>query len=169
MKLSSFRCWGIEGGGIESPIGSVLCLPQEGLGGRGSRGECLWRLNAVLYCCQVCFLLVSLLIYPPSLPPSYPAAPVITMDPLSLTFAPAGFSATFIVVATGNNIGYQWQVNGTDIPTATSNTYTIVMVAVNDTGDYRCVVSNTLTNESVTSAAASLTVGKCVSAVVSYM
>ena len=86
------------------------------------------------------------------------------MDPLSLTFVPAGQSATFTVIATGNSLGYQWQKDGTDIPTATSNTYSIVMVAVNDMGDYRCVVSNTVTNESVTSAAASLTVGKCVSA-----
>ena len=57
-----------------------------------------------------------------------------------------------------------WQVNGTDLPAATSETYTIDPVAVNDTGDYQCVVINTSTNESVTSAAASLTVGKCVSA-----
>ena len=127
----------------------------------------------VLVAAECCALLLSSLLFimlpahlspPPSLPPSYPAAPVITMDPLSLTFVPAGHSATFIVVATGNNVGYQWQVNGTDIPAATSNTYSIVMVAVGDTGDYWCVVSNTVTNESVTSAAASLTVGKCVSA-----
>ena len=77
---------------------------------------------------------------------------------------PAGQSATFTVIATGNNVGYQWQVNGTGIPAATSETYTIDPVAVGDTGDYRCVVSNTSTNESVTSAAASLTVGKCISA-----
>ena len=89
---------------------------------------------------------------------------MITKDPVSLTFVPAGQSATFTVNATGDDLGYQWQVNGTDIPAATSETYTIVMVAVGDTGDYRCVVSDTSTNESVTSAAASLTVGKCVSA-----
>ena len=76
----------------------------------------------------------------------------------------AGQSATFTVTATGDNLRYQWQVNGTDLPAATSETYTIDPVAVGDTGDYQCVVSNTVTNESVTSAAASLTVGKCVSA-----
>ena len=79
-------------------------------------------------------------------------------------FVPAGQSATFTVTATGDDLGYQWQVNGTDISAATSETYTIAVVAVGDAGDYQCVVSNTSTNESVTSAPASLTVGKCASA-----
>ena len=64
---------------------------------------------------------------------------------------PAGQSATFTVTATGDNLRYQWQVNGTDLPAATSETYTIDPVAVGDTRDYQCVVTNTSTNESVTS------------------
>ena len=96
----------------------------------------------------------------------YPAVPTITMHPVSLMFVPAGESATFTVTAIGDNLGYQWQKDGTDIPAATSDTYTIDVVAVGDTGNYQCVVTNTVTSGSVTSAAASLTVGKCVSAVV---
>ena len=74
-----------------------------------------------------------------------------------------GQPATFTVSATGDNLMYQWQVNGSNIATgATSATYTIAAVAESDEGEYRCVASNAA--NSVTSTAASLTVCKCVSA-----
>ena len=70
-----------------------------------------------------------------------------------------GQPATFTVAATGDNLGYQWQKDGTDITTgATSANYTIAAVAESDEGEYRCVVSNAA--NSVTSTAASLTVCK---------
>ena len=74
-----------------------------------------------------------------------------------------GQSATFTVTTTGDNLMYQWQVNGSNIGTgATSATYTVAAVTESDTGMYRCVVSNAA--GPVTSTAASLTVCKCVSA-----
>ena len=70
-----------------------------------------------------------------------------------------GQSATFTVTATGDNLGYQWQKDGTGITTgATSANYTIAAVAESDEGEYRCVVSNAA--NSVTSTGASLTVCK---------
>ena len=83
---------------------------------------------------------------------------MITGEPVSLTLVVPGQSATFTVSATGDNLMYQWQKGGVDIPGANSATYTIDMVAEGDEGEYQCVVSNTA--NSVPSTAASLSVCK---------
>ena len=72
-----------------------------------------------------------------------------------------GQPATFTVTATGDNLMYQWQKDGSDIDGANSATYAIAAIAERDEGMYQCVVSNAA--NSVTSIAASLTVCKCVS------
>ena len=88
---------------------------------------------------------------------------MITVQPVSLTLVVPGQSATFTVTATGDNLMYQWQKDGSNIATgANSAIYTIPTVAESDEGEYRCVVTNAA--NSVTSTAASLTVCKCVSA-----
>ena len=50
-------------------------------------------------------------------------APSITSQPADLRVS-AGQTASFSVKATGTSIGYQWKKNGTEIPGATSRTYT---------------------------------------------
>jgi|GEM_PF-307023 len=69
-------------------------------------------------------------------------APSITTQPMAQS-APLGGSATFNVVATGTApLGYQWQKNGTDIPGATSASYTVTGVQAADFTTYRVVVTN---------------------------
>ena len=70
--------------------------------------------------------------------------------------APA--SAAFSVVAAGDApLRYQWRRNGTNIPGATSASYTLTPTAVSDTGaQFDVVVTNAA--GTATSATASLTV-----------
>ena len=82
-------------------------------------------------------------------------APVMTTQPASLTVASGG-SATFTVVASGNNLTYQWLKNGTAVPGAITATYTIASVVTGDAGSYTVRVTNT--SGSITSTAAVLTV-----------
>jgi endonuclease/exonuclease/phosphatase family metal-dependent hydrolase len=82
--------------------------------------------------------------------------PLITGQPSSNTVF-AGQSATFTVVATGAApLSYQWRFNGTDVPSATGNSYTRTNVQTGDQGNYLVVITNYL--GSVTSATAGLTV-----------
>jgi hypothetical protein len=87
---------------------------------------------------------------------------IVTIDPPSLTKQPASVTkvaggwATFEVGASGQQLAYQWQKDGTDIAGATATTYTIDPVAAGSAGAYRCVITNP--GGSVTSQAATLTV-----------
>ena len=88
---------------------------------------------------------------------------MITVQPVSLTLVIPGQSATFTVTATGSNLMYQWQKDGSNITTgATSAIYTIPTVAESNEGEYQCVVTNDA--NAVTSTAANLTVCKSISA-----
>ena len=83
-------------------------------------------------------------------------APVITTQPAAQMVI-AGQSATFSVTATGTSPGYQWKKNGTDIPGATSSTYTTPATSNADNAAvFRVVVSNSA--GTVTSSSAALTV-----------
>jgi Peptidase family M23/Immunoglobulin domain/Immunoglobulin I-set domain len=81
--------------------------------------------------------------------------PVITTQPANQTVS-AGSTATFSVVATGNVTDYQWQVNGVNIPGATSATLTLNNVQPAIAGSYTVIVSNGA--GPTTSTAATLTV-----------
>ncbi len=84
------------------------------------------------------------------------AAPVITLQPASLTRNP-GQAASFTVVATGDPAPtYQWRRNGINIAGATAATYSIASVATTHEGNYSVVVTNSL--GSVTSSNAALNV-----------
>ena len=83
--------------------------------------------------------------------------PVISTQPEAQAVI-AGQTATFSVVATGTApLSYQWKKNGTDIPGATSSSYTTPATTMADKdAKYSVVVSNSA--GSVTSSEATLTV-----------
>ncbi|MCX8520205.1 MAG: DUF1566 domain-containing protein [Rhodoferax sp.] len=83
-------------------------------------------------------------------------APAITIQPENQT-AITGQTATFLVRANGTSLRYQWQKNGTDIPGATSGSYTTPATSSTNHGAiYSVSVSNSL--NTVTSSMATLTV-----------
>lgn len=65
----------------------------------------------------------------------------ILTHPVSQTVT-AGNSVTFTVVATGENLTYQWRLNGIIISGATGASYTITNARQGDTGSYSVVVSS---------------------------
>jgi hypothetical protein len=82
--------------------------------------------------------------------------PVITAQPQNQTVL-AGSSATFSVTATGSTpLAYQWRLNGTNIPGATSSSYTRANVQPGNAGSVTAVITNGL--GAVTSSPAALTV-----------
>lgn len=68
-------------------------------------------------------------------------APAIINQPLDIASC-INSSITFGVTAIGNNIKYQWQKNGTNIPGADSNIFSIGSLRNSDGGIYRVIVSN---------------------------
>lgn len=84
-----------------------------------------------------------------------PGAPVITTQPSSQQVA-VGSLVTLAVVATGENLVYQWKFNGEPIVNANAATLVIQAAALTDAGTYTVTVSNE--NGSVTSSNHNLTV-----------
>lgn len=85
-----------------------------------------------------------------------PQAPAITANPQALTRT-EGQGASFTVTATGTGpLSYQWQKNTVNISGANAATFNIAAVQTSDAGNYRCIVSNSVS--SATSSAAALTV-----------
>ena len=72
-----------------------------------------------------------------------PGAPSIGTQPANQSVV-QGSTATFMVVAKGDApLGYQWKKNGTDIPGATSSSYTTPATSMADSGTaYSVVVGN---------------------------
>ncbi len=84
-----------------------------------------------------------------------PAAEIVT-EPLSQIVAPGG-TATFGVVATGTPpLGYQWQLDNTNLPGATNATLALTNVQSTSNGVYLVVITNAY--GSVTSSVAHLLV-----------
>ena len=84
--------------------------------------------------------------------------PVITAGPAGVTKC-VGEQATFSVTATGTDVTYQWKKNGTNIPGATSSTFSVSSASVGDAGSYTVVVSG-VCSAPVTSASAVLVVNQ---------
>lgn len=69
------------------------------------------------------------------------AAPTaITAQPTSVTLD-QGAKLTLKVTATGSDLAYQWEKDGSAIPGATSATYEVAAAAPTDAGQYRCAVT----------------------------
>ena len=82
--------------------------------------------------------------------------PAISTQPAAQT-ATEGQTATFSVTATGTSPNYQWRKNGSNIPGATSSTYTTLATVLGDNAAvFTVVVSNSAGG--VTSSSATLTV-----------
>jgi hypothetical protein len=92
---------------------------------------------------------------------SSPAAPSITTQPANQAVN-AGQTATFFVAAAGTApLSYQWQKNNSNIPGATSSSYTTPATVSTDNGaSFRVIVTNAV--NSVTSNSATLTVNTSV-------
>ena len=69
--------------------------------------------------------------------------PNITAQPVASTTVCAGSAINLSVTATGTALTYQWKKGGTDIPNATSATYSIPASTVTDAATYTVVVSGT--------------------------
>ena len=82
------------------------------------------------------------------------ALPVITKQPSNQTINEGG-NINLAVTATGAT-GYQWKKDGSDIPSATNDTYSKSGALPADAGSYTCVVTGA--GGSVTSNAATVTV-----------
>ncbi|MCI0535178.1 MAG: immunoglobulin domain-containing protein, partial [Verrucomicrobiales bacterium] len=71
------------------------------------------------------------------------AQPTISTDPRT-QFAWEGRRVTLSVTANGVlPLTYQWQLNGTNVPAATSRTLTLVQAQLTNDGGYRIVVTDT--------------------------
>jgi hypothetical protein len=69
--------------------------------------------------------------------------PVITLQPVGRS-VPPGLPTTFTAGASGIPApGYQWLLNGTNIPGATATNYTLSAVGANSLGSYQLATSNT--------------------------
>ena len=90
-------------------------------------------------------------------------APTINTQPANQSVT-TGQTATFSVAATGTApLGYQWKKNGTDIPGATSSTYTTPATSSADNAAVFTVVVSSSAGFSVTSSNAALTVNSSIS------
>lgn len=67
-------------------------------------------------------------------------APSISSQPENQV-ANQGEEVTFTVAASGDNVAYQWQKDGTNISGATTNTLVVSSVESNDEGSYSCFVA----------------------------
>lgn len=69
------------------------------------------------------------------------AMPVILLPPVSQTVFQGGM-ASFSAQATGYNLNYQWDFDGSAIAGATNNTFIVTNVTANTAGSYSIVVTN---------------------------
>ena len=83
-------------------------------------------------------------------------APLIVHSPAAMTFARGETATLSVGVAGSGPLFYQWNRNGTPIPGATSQVFSLPLVQDSDAGDYSVTVTNSF--GSATSASARLTI-----------
>lgn len=87
-----------------------------------------------------------------------PLGPTISIQPANASVR-AGQTAVFGVVASGTgSLAYQWQLNGNNIPGATSASYTVPPTTAKDSGEHYQVIVTDPYGSSATSQIATLTV-----------
>jgi gliding motility-associated-like protein len=77
---------------------------------------------------------------------------VITTQPTNVTIC-AGNNATFTVIASGDNLSYQWQKDNMDIAGATNPTLAVSNVSITDEGYYTCHITSTCGDEQYSNSA----------------
>jgi hypothetical protein len=82
------------------------------------------------------------------------APPQILSQPQNQIVAPSNSASFTVVVANLNNLTYQWRFNGTNLPSATSDSLLVTNVSVTNEGPYTVVLANN--SGSITSAPAML-------------
>ena len=139
--------WKKNGGNIDGATNSTYTTPATSLGDSGAVFTVVVSNSAGTVTSNTATLTVS----------AAPEAPAIAPQPSAQTVT-VGASATFSVAATGTSpLRYQWKKAGTNIPEATSSSYTTPVTSLADSGTkYSVVVSNDL--GTVTSNEVSLTV-----------
>ena len=91
---------------------------------------------------------------------------MITQDPESQSVSTGAEAVTFKIEATGDELTFQWQKNGSDLHSGSNysgintNTLKIRQVKKSDAGQYRCLVKNQVVMDGKLSKEAELSVGK---------
>ena len=92
--------------------------------------------------------------------------PMVTQDPENQSVVTGAEAATFQIEATGDDLIFQWQKNGSDLQDGSNysgiNTHTlkIQQVKKSDAGHYRCHVKNWVVRDGKLSKEAELSVCK---------
>ncbi len=122
--------WQKDGASISGATSSSYTTPTAVAGDNGSQFRCIVSNGAGSDTSSSATLTVR-------------TPPVITQHPANATVNLGG-TATFTVVATGTApLSHRWQKNQTDIPGATSASYTTPPATPGDDGSmFRCIVSN---------------------------
>ena len=103
----------------------------------------------------------SITIFPLAVDP-----PMVTQHPVNQLVSTGAEAATFKIEATGDNLTFQWQKNGSDLDSDSNysgtdtNTLKICHVRKSDTGHYRCLVKNLVEKDGKLSKEAELIVRK---------
>ncbi len=140
--------WQKDNVAISGATAESYTTPQSTLADDGTTYRCIVSNTVGADTSTAALLTVSQQILPPQ----------ITQDPKNDTIT-EGETTVFSISATGTNLKYQWQKDGTDISGANSSSYTTPATTLNDDGTkFVCVVSNA--GGSVTSAEATLSVSE---------
>ena len=86
------------------------------------------------------------------------AATTITTQPQPQSICIGG-QLNLSVVATGTSLTFQWRKDGTNIPGATSATYSVATAAASDAGSYDVVISSTCGNATSNAVAVAVSAG----------
>ena len=92
--------------------------------------------------------------------------PMVTQDPENQSVSTGAEAITFKIEATGDELTFQWQKNGSDLHSGSSysgintNTLKIQQVKKSDAGHYRCLVKNRVVRDGKLSKETKLSVCK---------